>query len=716
MAEVYEVELNGETYEVEAPSQDEAVKAAEYMAGRRAEVAPRQAYQRSLPGRFVRGVKDVPRRVLESIQQLGTAVGEATGLMAPGSVEEQTLEQNMRRVIATGGDPAAEEAADLGELVVLGIPVGAGVGFGARTVTTSLAKALGKTAGVSAGTAALTMPASETAGTPGDVFAERATAAGLSLGVTGAVAAVAALRPAVHNFMVGLKQRTEQNAQTVKQRLAAGRWLEGPRGTLTVSQQTGSDVARSLEIQVKATQAQNFLNEQVEQQMSRWEALNRWVGKGSGMRPKDTSFLTTARDLSKAWTSSEATAQAAASRAYGQQMSQVVNLASKDPTFFPVKFDNLGAAAEEIAVTSGGKWWRSLFPGAKAATGPIAQLDKYLESVRTGPGLSIVGLKGEGLSVTEIVRLRRALNEMDSEFYTAIKSSPDVDPALLQRHRALTKVIRAVDADIEATVASLPPNSLARDALGLYVEANKQYHQFKDLQDFMRQTATAQWFGGFQPADAQKFLVRLGQMEPAQQVLLVNTLQAGGEAGKLALHKLRMGLVQQALEKAKQVPTRAASAGEIDLHRIGTAMMGDLDVLGSRIFAPKQLAEIKRGLAAIRVLEEAPTSVSVNRAPSVESGVMAAGSMSMPFLARVAWRAMGGPRLEALLFSKEGLKSLDVLADLRRALDTGGIPKSRAPQIAAAITYVANATGVAEEMPPELAAELAQYLPEEDRE
>lgn len=716
--ETYEVELDGETYEVEAESQELAVKSAQYMAGRRADVAPRQAHQRTLPGRMARGLADVPMRVLESGKQLVAAVGEATGLAAPGAVQEQVQEQNLRRVLATGGDPAAEEVADLYELVVLGIPVGAGVGMGARAATTSLAKAIGKTAGVAAGTAALTMPASETAQSPGDVFAERATAAGVSLGVTGAVAAVAALRPALHNFVVGLKERTEKNLETIKQRTGAGRWLGGGRGTLTVSQQTGSDVARSLEIQVKATQAQNFLNDQMQRQMSRWEALNRWVGKGSGLRPKDTSFLTTARDLSKAWTASEAAAQSAASRAYGQQMSEVVYLAGKDQSYFPVKFDNLQSVTNEISQTTGGRWWNNLFPGAKRATGPIAQLDEYLTGVRNAPGLArspILG-RGKDLSVTEIIQLRRNLNEMDSEFFTAIKSSPDVDPALLQRHRALRRVIGAVDSDIEATLAALPKGSPAAEALTKYVEANKQYAQFKDLQDFMRQSATAQWFGGFQQADAQKFLVRLGQMEPAQQVLLVNTLQAGGEAGKMALHKLRMGLVQQALEKAKQVPTRAASEGSVDLNKLGQAMMGDLDVLGSRIFAPKQLAEVKRGLAAIRVIGEAPGSVSVNRAPSVESGVMAVGSMSVPFLARSIWRVMGGPALEAMMFTKEGLKHLDTLADLRRAVDAGGIPKSSAPQIASAVSYVAGAAGVAGEMPPELAAELARYLPEEQRE
>lgn len=672
-----------------------------YQLERRAEVAPRQAEQRSLPGKLGRGlVEGVFRRAPESFKQAGVAIGEATGVLPPGSVTEQVAEQNARRLLATGGDQATEEAADIGEMMTLGVPLAGTAARGGKGAT-SLLGLLGRTSGTAAVETAILLPSSETAENPGQVFAERATAAGLAAGLTAPVAATAALAPALHNWLVKLKKNTTVNEATLKQRQIAGGWLDDE--TLTISQETGNDIARAIESQVKATAGQNFLNRQVQRQVRRWEALNRWVGRGSGKKPGDVSFLTTARKLSDAWKVGEAQAQAAASRQYGTQLNQVLALAGQSKTRFPVGFSNLSQATDEIAAGSGGRdWWRAIYPGAEAPSAKIRELDAYLKEIKATPGLS------QGLDVQEIVSLRRSLNQMDSDFYEAIKNNPNVDTGLLARHATLRKVIRAVDADIDAVIASAPAGTKTGDALRLYRDANKQYGEFKDLQDFMRQTATAQWFGGFQPADAQKFLVKLGGMEPAQQVVLVNTLNNAGVPGKMALHELRMGLVRQALDQARMVPTRVASAGDVDLHKLGTAMMGDNDVLGSRLFTPKQYAEIKKGLAAIRVLDEAPGSHAGNIAPNIESGAMASASLVAPFVARNVWRLVGRKSAEKLLLSERGLKGLNQLADLTRREAGGVVPKSHANDVAKALAFALSGGVVAGEQ--DVSPELVEWI------
>lgn len=681
----------------------DSIRAAEYTASRRAEVAPRQAHQRSLPAKLGTGLSDAPMRAWEALKQLGAAIGEGTGMAPEGTVADQTVDMNTRRLLKTGGDPATEEAADIGETALLAaLPAGNALRSG--KAATSVVKAFGKTAGMGAVEGALMLPASETAQDPGDVFAERATAAALSAGIIAPVAATAMLKPAAHNWLVRLKQRATTNEQTLKARMAAGGWLDGQ--TLTVSQQTGNDVAKSLELQVKSTAAANFLNKQTEEMMKRWEAFGRHVGKGADGKPVDMSFLVAARKLSDAWKDGEAAAQSAASRAYGTQLEQVVELGRLDKSPFPVGFSNLSKATDELAAGSGGRdWWRSIYgPGAEAPAGKIAELDKYTKEIKSNPAFT------QGMDVHEVVMLRKNLNQLDSDFYEARKRSPNIDPDLLARHSALRKVIKAVDADIASV--TVKEGTAASDALKLYKGANEQYSEFKDLQDFMRQTATGQWFGGFQPADAQKFLVQLGGMEPAQQTVLVNTLQNGGEAGQQALHGLRMALVEQALAKARQMPGHAASEGSADLRQLGRAMMGDMGPIGSKIFTPAQYAEVQKGLAAIRVLEEAPTGFSVNRAPQIESGTMAAASGSAPFWARMAWRLMGASKVERMLFSPEGLKRLDVLADLARqdpSKPFGVAQRTRAARVGA---YMISAGLVAGETSPEEQAAFAQWVEE----
>jgi hypothetical protein len=687
----YEVEVNGKVYEVEAESPemaDEAARGQAYVNQRRADVAPQQAHQRSLPAKLRKGLADAPQRVLESMSQLLTALGEATGAQPFGTVEDQTARMNTRRLLATEGDEAIEDAADIGEVALLGLPVGASAA--AARGTTTVRGLLGRGVAQPAVEAAVLNPASETATSPLDVMKERALAGGVSAAITTPTAAVSALRPSLHNYMVALKQRAVRNQATLDARRTAGDFL-GNQDALTVSQQTGNDIARSLEVQVKATDAQNFFVKQFERYQERWDLMVRDFARQGGIQRGDVSYLGTARRLSDAWKASEASAQSAASALYGNRLNQVLTIAARDPSRFPVPFNNLAQATDDIAAGSGGgDWWRAIYPGAERPSFAIRRLDDYLKQVQGGPFT-------QGLDIPELVNMRRALNQMDQDFYQAIRSNPNVASDMLSRHATLRKVIRAVDADIAAFRQSVPANRPARQALEEYAAANDEYGQFKDMQDFMRQTATGQLFGGTIPMDPQAYLKRVAEMEPAQQTVLVNILR---QQDPEALAHLRVSLVESALDQGRKAALagREASRGPVDINAIGKAMVGENGAVAQRIFSPAQFAEVNKGLAAIRVLNEAAEGgISVSRSPNFESGAMAGVSMAGAFLARMAYRLAGARIIERVMFTPEGIQSLDVAADLYRA----NRPVS-ANKIARAVGYLAAASGTAGEMDPEL--------------
>lgn len=668
----------------------ETLRSRQYSEQRRAETQQIQAGQATMREKIGKGLAEAPKRLLENFQQLGAAVGEAVGYYPEGAVAQQQMDMQARRLAATQGDTDVEQTADIGEVALLSVPglqaLRSAKVFPALRDSTRLLPTLGRTAGGAGAAAGVASGASETALTPEDVFAQRAGNAAVAGGFAGSVGMLAALGPMAHNFLVRMKQKAQQNEAQIAARSGAGTSLDNQ--TLTLSQETGNVVARSLETQVQATRAQNFFNKQFEKMANHWETLASYIASHNGVtRGAETDFLTLANRVSAAWKKSEASAQAAASRLYGARLARAGNLAQADKAPFPVPFDSTREAVETIAQGSGRDWWRNILPGAERPSHFIGLLDDYLKAIDGGGHT-------KALTVQEMLHIRRNLNQMDSDFYEAVKASPDVSSDLLARHKALKTVIDAVDDDIDSFLKTNPADRPAVQALREFRDANSEYREFKNLQDYMRSTATAQWFGGRIVDNPEKALVQLAGMEPAQQTILVNTLR---QSDPEAIGQLKVALVDRAIKQMHSAPTRRAGRGPVDVDALARGMMGEdnVRVLGERIFSPAEYAKVTQGLAGIRVLQEAAEgTISVNRGPGIESGFMAMSTFATAFLARAAYRLGGAGSIEKLLFTKEGLESLNVLRDLYR-----GSSKWKPNQIAKAMTTIGTAAGMTDELP-----------------
>jgi hypothetical protein len=417
--------------------------------------------------------------------------------------------------------------------------------------------------------------------------------------------------------------------------------------------------------------------------------------------------LATAWKVHKAWNAHKATTQAAASRQYGGRVATALTLAGQDAAKYPLPIDNLSeVTARWTAETGGQPWWRKIHPGADKMSREFESLDNYLTSIKANNAAMNspngqfatprIGTVSEGISIQEMIMARRALSMEDQMYWRATNAGKDPTPAQYDTHRAVREMMGAIDKDIDAYLAKAGnSNTPGVKAIREFREANVQYGEFKDMADFMSNTASAQYFSGRIADNPGKALYELASRSPAEQTILTNVLRS---ADPQALNDLRAGLVNHAL-RAMVDPTRDASRGLIDPEKFAKAMIGEYGTVGAHIFEPAQLAQIERALATVRVLANGPEGVvSVSRAPSVESTAMALISASRAFLTRAAVRISGLGKVEDLLFSQEGLKSLEVLRSAN-----AGTWRGPASEVTKAIAKI-GAIAAQGEVPDELVA------------
>ncbi len=679
------------------------IRSAQYTAGREAEVKARQTEHRAMGEKIATGAKEGVRRIPEGIQQLGLAIAEAAGFVDPGRTQAMTEEMMGRRFAATGGNADVEQSADVTEAVTSAIP-GVSLLRTARVLpkikeTGKLVPAVARAMGGGA-TAGVVSGADETAEVPADVLATHAVNAGLGAGLTGLAALTMGAKPLVHNYMVRLKENADQNAAA----LAAQRNALDV-GPLSLSQQSGNVVARNLEVQAYATKAQNFFNTQFERFAKATEAIVDPIRRAASSKNPDD--LVTAWKVHKAWQAHKSATIAAANREYGGHISKAITLAGKDAAPFPLPFDNLaGVTSRWVSETGGQPWWRKIHPGADKLSPEFQSLDNYLTGIANNNarmnappgqfGTPRIGTAKEGISVQEMINARRALSTEDQSYWRAVREGRDPTPAQRDSHRAVREMMDAMDKDIDAFLAANKGRNLpAMEAIQVFRDANVKHKQFWEMQDFMGQTTAAQWFGGRISDDPAKSLLELARRSPAEQAILVNVLRNDPET----LMDFRAGLVNQAMRAMLENPGRPAARGMIDPDRFVAQMTGEYGTIGKNIFTPGQLKDIEKAMNTVRVLANAPEGVmSVSRAPSVESTAMALISQSRAFLTRALVRISGLGKVEDLLFSDEGLKSLDTIHQVLR-----GTWRGSANEVTKAIAKIGAVAGT-EEIPDEYVA------------
>jgi hypothetical protein len=266
----------------------------------------------------------------------------------------------------------------------------------------------------------------------------------------------------------------------------------------------------------------------------------------------------------------------------------------------------------------------------------------------------------EGMGIEQMVLFRRALNTADAGYWAAKRGSQEITPALNQMHRAVSELQAAFDKDISGFIAKNASDRPAVQALRTLADANKDHTKFWKLQHEVEQTTLANTLGINAGIDPEQTLLQIARMEPRQQRELAMVLQAQSPG---ALADLRLLLVNNAVQDAVSGSTRAARHGLVDPEAFGKAILDKHgNVFGSEIFTPAQYAQLQRGLSTIRVLKDGAFGTeNVNRALSLEGTGMAGASGSVAFLTRAMIRIFGLGRAEELLFTKEGLRSLEVL-------------------------------------------------------
>lgn len=659
-----------------------------YQESRRADVEVIQKGQRE---RFRKGaqgiVSETVPRFLENFQQLWATGREIFG--DEGAVARQVAEMGARRMAATGGDPDVEAGADLGEAAALMVPGGSmtrATGLvrelpAARSMTHAIGRTL-KDAAIGGG---LMQGASETAETAGDVGLSRGLGAGLGAVPMTAIQAVAGIRPAVANFakkMVGNAQKNDA-LQAELQNMMKGSL------PLPVSVQTGSKTFAAFERQVQKTKAQNYFNRVFEDFADSLEPMVHSMG-----RVRDTMHgakgggdaYSIALRASKAWNKEMAATQSAASRLYGQRLSNAISDAAADPARFPVPFDNMAQTAERWAAESGDQWWRQVAPGAARPAGALAELDRYFKAIKE-QGLT------PNLDVPELIKLRANLNALDKEYQQAARTgTKEVGQELANRHRALNQMIDAVDADMDAFLKTADPRRPAVAALLELRAANADYKEFKDIQRGMYESATAQLFGFHLTADKSKALLDIARMEPAEQRILATVLRNHDPA---ALADLRYTLLNNAFQELTSGAGRTAARGKVDPAVWERAILGHNNMpFGEEIFSKAQYARLRQSMSSVRVLTGTTEGqVDPNTAVQIESGLMAIASRASAFVARTMFRIGGTGKLEDLLLTERGLNSLKKVEDVYK-----GRAKWSDPEVRKAVGKLVSIAGVAPEV------------------
>jgi len=679
-----------------------------YTAGRRADVEARRGAQRSAASAALTGLADVPPRLVESGQQLATGVGELAGVLPEGSVARQTADMNLRRQQAVDWDPRAEQAADVGETAALLIP---GVSMGRQAIQKALiARGMlqaGRTpetfwaaykAGAWAGgtAAALGQPATETAETPGDVLAPRAIGLGLGSQIGGAVTGLAGAKTAIANFAGRMRANAEQNEETARLLKSGRAFLDRGQAepiVFTTSQQTGSAVAKRFEQQMAATRAQNYFNSQLERFAQQSDSMAIAFERAAGGQK---SGLETAFRVSEAWNKQAAQMQQAASTLYGSRLANVLADAAADGAKFPIPFNHVEKVTGRWASETGAPWWRKLHPGGNQWGPEFKELSDYLEQIRVrnvalnnpaGMQTGRIGEVSEGLSIEELVRMRRAINNADKAYYKN-RGNPEFikDAAAQDLHRSMREMRDAIDGDIDAFLATNPADRPAVQALKELRSANRDYADFTKVRDQIGQTAAAQMFGFRLSENPAESLRQIAKMEPAQQQYLVQALK---QADPAALVDMRAFLIRDAVDRLPQQMGPAVAGQFNPVAYVRSILDEQGQVFGKALFSTQERAILQESVDAVRILFN---GIARDGGPGIafqaEGATMALKSGSDAFLIRQAYRLMGRAGLERMLLTKEGLKALDTAAST---------VKARPQEAQRALVKLAAALGVPED-------------------
>jgi hypothetical protein len=606
-------------------------------------IAMANAEKRDL-GTAAGGLAAGASRLLTGPGQLITAAGEKMGV--PGaSVEVYNRSvRNMENMIV---NPSKESAAikNVGELTAGTIIPTAKIGQ-AKTFLGALWA--GSKTGAVTGAA---IGASTEDNTPGEVGKSAATRSGIGAILGPAIAAVPAAGKAVENFigrMVGGKP-IQEAVELLAERNKSPLFKDMPT---SASEATGSPALAALEAKLAGKATFEFQNKKLETFRKNVETL---VSSVTGS--KDPRVAAT--KLSEAFGKSTTQLQSTASDEMGRGLKAAYSKAAEAPPTDVIPFSNFKKTLEELSEGIGGttgptsSWYRWLDPEVVKSS---VQIQEALDIIRRAEEA------GErGFNAATVINVRRAANALRDGLNKA-----NMSPTDKARNRIGKAIARAVDADVAAYLGQnkmvAPGQSTAtREALEVYRATNDRYRERMGQLKAARQSFAGQAFKTVprSPGEAMEQLLR---SSPEDQIRAINVLQNGDPGALADMKAWKLEQVSQAMNDN----LRAGNMAAVDPAAFIKELTAGNKIVGERLWTPKELQDIKSGVAAVRLmLTSMPSGMPRTGAGATDIGRVASAAVtqSPAFLTMQFYNLIGGRKIEKILTDPNAVK---ILIDLSK--------------------------------------------------
>lgn len=666
---IFEVEHDGQIYEVDAPDATAAAKAFAPARpthggplGADSEATRLQAMQDAFaqgagapeaaaplsPADLRAGAAGATRLATKP-GALVTAGAQALGVPGANVKEYNQGAQQLEKDIAGPGNPQTQETGKFAGELLGGSLVPASALKGVTTLGRAVLQGIGGGAVVGG---ALGPSGKEE--TPGEVGKNAAvgTAAGGVLG--GTIAGAAAIAPTVRNFIV----RAADAAKPVAE--AARNIAEKAKSALfnnivpTLGQKTGSPTLLALEAKVAGKRAFDFYNSQIEKFGTAVDAMAAAAGAS-----KDP--LAAALKMKETFGRSVAGLQSAASNEYGAGLDAVRSIASKDPNRFRVPMDNLDAALQGLRADVGkpgpsSEWYKWLAPETLKADPKLREAVNYIRQVRAMDPEA-------GISVDEVIRLKQSANYLRR----ALKSGRDLTGSQAEQNRIGRTIASGIEKDIDKfleqgkNMPAIPGQSdPTRDALNLLGQVNDRYKErLAQLAD-KKSSFVAQVFGRETPKDPAAQWEAFMRLDPGQQIRGINLMR---EAAPDILDTLKSWKLSDAANKMRDL-ARAGNISAISPKNFVNEITNGNEIVGKQMWTPRELQDLKSGVAAARTLLTGGASPGSNiGAPAIERAAAAAASRSTPFVVMQFYNFVTRGHVERMLFSEKGIRALQQVAE-----------------------------------------------------
>jgi hypothetical protein len=619
-----------------------AAKAAEAPAARSASAQPYGGYTAEVQNlrtpeqqaENVRGARSVGAgvsRLLTAPGALVTAGAQAAGI--PGA-DVAGYNQGVKALESQiAGGEVVPEAAMAGELAS-----GVALPIGAASKATGWLRAVFEGAKTGAVTGAV-LGSDQEATTPGEAATSAATRLALGGGLGAGVSGAVAVAPAVRNAITKLADAGRPIAETVKlmAEKAAGAFRDAP---LTLAQQTGSPTLRALQAQVAGKRAFDFQNEQLEKFGATVDAIGATM-KGS------RSPQAAADKLAPALGKASAQLQDAASKEYGQALQAVKSVASRDPSPLNIPFQKFEAALID-AEAAGGKSWKTML-GATKEGDPV-----LYDAIETIAKARALGARGMG--VGDVIEIKAAANILRKGL-----KKMDMNATDQMKNRLGKDIARAVDEDIDTFLSGLQPGqaSPTAEALTLLKAANTQYKERLAQIASHKSSFVVQALGKV-PKNPEEAFEALIRKDPDQQLRALAIMR---NSAPEVIDDIKAWKLSDVSTKLRS-QVAAGNISAVDPAVFIKELTNGSDVVASKFWTPKELADIKSGVATARLyLSDMPggAPTSSKGAPEIGRLGAAATTMSAPFVTMHLYKLMGSGNVEKMLFTPAGLAAFQTL-------------------------------------------------------